>query len=80
MRMVRGRTLTEAIKDYHGKRQAGESDSLEVQATMPHWQQDSDLAPVRGEQALAVLSPEDRLAWAGLWRDVAALLERGSRK
>jgi hypothetical protein len=47
---------------------------------MRHWQQDSDLASVRGEQALAALPQEQRLAWAGLWRDVATLLEVASRK
>jgi hypothetical protein len=47
---------------------------------MRHWQQDSDLAAVRGEQALAALPQEERLAWARLWREVAALLELASRK
>jgi hypothetical protein len=47
---------------------------------MRHWQQDSDLAAVRAKQALAALPQQERLAWANLWRDVAALLELASRK
>jgi serine/threonine-protein kinase len=56
------------------------ADREEAQAKMRHWQQDSDFASVRGEQALAALSQQERLAWASLWRDVAALLELASRK
>jgi hypothetical protein len=56
------------------------ADRQEVQAKMRHWQQDTDFAGVRGEQALASLPQEERLAWASLWRDVAALLELASRK
>jgi hypothetical protein len=49
-----------------------------VQAKLGHWQQYSDLVSVRGDQALAALPQEERLAWANLWCDVAALLEQAS--
>jgi Flp pilus assembly protein TadD len=57
-----------------------DADRLEVLAQMRHWQQDSDLAGVRGEQALAALPQAERKAWAKLWRDVAALLDRAGKK
>jgi Tfp pilus assembly protein PilF/tRNA A-37 threonylcarbamoyl transferase component Bud32 len=46
-----------------------------VQRTLRHWQQDSDLAGVRGD-ALAQLPAAERDAWRKLWADVDALLKR----
>ena len=43
-----------------------------VQRAMRHWQQDSDLAGVRGEKALAVLPETERQAWSKLWAEVEA--------
>jgi hypothetical protein len=81
---LRGQALTWLRADLALRRAQLDSgkaaDRQEVQAQMRHWQQDSDFAAVRGEQALAALPQEERLAWASLWRDVAALLELASRK
>jgi serine/threonine-protein kinase len=81
---LRGQALTWLRADLTLRRAQLDSgkpaDRQEVQATMRHWQQDSDFAGVRSEQALAALPQEERLAWASLWRDVAALLELASRK
>ena len=46
-----------------------------VRQVMRYWQQDSDLAVVRGE-ALAKLPEAERQAWQKLWEGVAALLRR----
>ena len=40
-----------------------------------HWRQDSDLAGVRDETALAALPEEEREAWKDLWRDVQTTLD-----
>jgi hypothetical protein len=50
------------------------SQAAELQAILhrlQHWQQDTDLAGVRDESALSVLSAEERAAWRKLWADVA---------
>ncbi len=49
-----------------------------VPATIKHWQQDSDLTGIREEAALAKLPAEERAAFAKLWKDVAALLEKAT--
>jgi tetratricopeptide (TPR) repeat protein len=46
----------------------------EVQQTLTHWKDDSDLAGVRGEPALAKLPEAERPAWRKLWADVEAVL------
>jgi serine/threonine-protein kinase len=48
---------------------------MAVQQKLRHWQQDSDLAGVRGD-ALARLPAAERDAWRKLWADVDALLKR----
>jgi serine/threonine protein kinase/Tfp pilus assembly protein PilF len=50
-----------------------------VRYVIGHWQQDSDLAGVRGE-ALAKLPEAERQAWQQLWDDAAALLRRAAEK
>jgi hypothetical protein len=59
-----------------------DADRREAQAALRQWQQDPDLAGVRGETALAVLPQGERSGWAKLWQDVADLLARtgGSRQ
>jgi hypothetical protein len=52
------------------------TDRSEVQATMRHWQKDSDLAGVRDPAALAKLSEAERLEWQKFWKDVEGLLAR----
>jgi superkiller protein 3 len=47
-----------------------------VQQALKRWQQDSDLAAVRDEDALAKLPAEERAAFAAFWSDVAALLKK----
>jgi tetratricopeptide (TPR) repeat protein len=45
----------------------------QVLKTMRHWQQDSDFAGVRGQEALAQLPEAERPEWQTLWQDVEAL-------
>src|SRR5262249_53245217 len=52
--------------------------NVEVRRCMRHWQSDSDLAGVRGNDALARLPVEERKMWERLWSDVDALLRRAS--
>jgi tetratricopeptide (TPR) repeat protein len=47
-----------------------------IAGQMRHWLKDPDFNGVRGEQALGWLPAEERAAWAGLWADVAGLLDR----
>jgi tetratricopeptide (TPR) repeat protein/serine/threonine protein kinase len=49
-------------------------------ATMQHWQQDTDLACVRGPEALAKLAEAERQSWQKLWDDVGDLLKRAQGK
>jgi serine/threonine-protein kinase len=59
------------------KRAVGEgAQRAVVQKGLRHWQQDSDLASVRGQQILARLPAEERVAWERLWADVDALLRQ----
>jgi serine/threonine protein kinase/Flp pilus assembly protein TadD len=51
-----------------------------LRQTLRHWQDDGDLAGVRGEPALARLPPAEREPWRRLWADVAATLERAQEK
>jgi serine/threonine-protein kinase len=57
------------------------TDRALVQKTLRHWQQDADLAGVRGPEALAQLPPAERAGWAQLWAEAADLLQKtGGRK
>jgi tetratricopeptide (TPR) repeat protein/serine/threonine protein kinase len=47
-----------------------------VERQMKHWQKDSDLASIRGEEALSKLPADERVAFARLWADVTALAKR----
>jgi serine/threonine-protein kinase len=51
----------------------------QVQHWMQHWQNDDDLAGVRGKVALSRLPAEERKTWERLWSDVGALHRRASR-
>jgi predicted nucleic acid-binding protein len=42
-----------------------------VRAKLEHWQRDTDLAGVRGPQALKKLPAQEQEAWRKLWDDVA---------
>jgi serine/threonine-protein kinase len=56
---------------------SGKADSrAAAQRTLRHWQQDADLAGVRGKEALATLPAAERAAWDKFWADVADLLRR----
>jgi hypothetical protein len=48
----------------------------EAVRTLKWWQSDTDLAGVRGSDALAGLPESERKDWQALWADVAALLKR----
>ena len=52
------------------------ADRAEVQQTMSHWQQDTDLAGIRDAAALVKLPADEQKAFTQLWADVAALLKK----
>jgi tetratricopeptide (TPR) repeat protein len=45
-----------------------------LRGTLEHWQQDSDLASVRGDLALARLTADEQPGWRQLWADVEKTL------
>ena len=47
-----------------------------IAQTLKHWQEDTDLAGVRGDKAIEALPEADRAALRTLWADVSALLEK----
>jgi serine/threonine-protein kinase len=51
-------------------------DRAVVIKNLKHWQQDADLAGVRGDEALAKLPDDEQKAWRDLWADVDGLLEK----
>jgi hypothetical protein len=51
-------------------------DRAAVIKNLKQWQQDADLAGVRGDEALAKLPDEEQKAWRGLWSDVEGLLNK----
>jgi tetratricopeptide (TPR) repeat protein len=65
-----------------GERLAGgkDADRASVRNEMLDWQEDADLAAVRDEKALAALPEAERKEWAGLWADVAGLLQKAGGK
>jgi tetratricopeptide (TPR) repeat protein len=54
------------------------ADQSAAQQMLRYWQQDSDLAGVRDEAALAKLPGEEQKACTQLWADVAALLKKAT--
>lgn len=56
--------------------EGGEQTRTRLVKTMESWQQDSDLAGVRGTAALNHLPQAERAAWQQLWTEVADLLRR----
>jgi tetratricopeptide (TPR) repeat protein len=56
------------------------SDRVLVQRTLHHWQQDTDFASVRDQEALAKLPSAERDAWQKLWTDVTDLLKKSGGK
>ena len=51
-----------------------------VRAMLDHWQHDGDLARLRDKPFLAEATADERSAWATLWQDVGALLQRTRSK
>lgn len=47
---------------------------------LTHWRGDADLAAIRDQPALDLLSENERAAWQTLWADVAALLQRARQQ
>jgi hypothetical protein len=47
--------------------------------TLQHWQQDPDLAGVRGAKAIEALPESEREGWRTLWKDVAAAVGQGEQ-
>jgi serine/threonine-protein kinase len=66
-------------RDRHLETKTAQARAL-VQQQMKHWQQDADLAGVRGPEALARLPEAERSAWRKLWSDVADTLARAQGK
>ena len=61
------------------QKQAGSAkaeDRAAAQQALRHWQQDADLASVRGQEALVALPAEERAEWDKLWAEVADLLRQ----
>jgi hypothetical protein len=56
------------------------ADRDEVQQKLLHWQQDTDLAGIRDEAAVAKLPLDAQKACTQLWADVAALLKKSEEK
>jgi serine/threonine-protein kinase len=52
------------------------SDRARVRQTLKHWQRDSDLAGVRGPEALAQVPLAEREGWCKFWSAVAELLRK----
>ncbi len=50
--------------------------AAEVAKVLHYWRVDSDLAGVRGPEALAMLPEAERQPWQKLWDDVADALAR----
>jgi Flp pilus assembly protein TadD len=77
---LRGQALGWLRADLALRRKQAESakaeDRAAAQRTLRHWQQDRDLAGVRGKEALAALPAEERAEWDKLWAEVAGLLRR----
>jgi hypothetical protein len=48
----------------------------DIAKTLEHWQQDTDLASVRDEAALAKLPDDESGQWKSLWANVDALLAK----
>ncbi len=47
-----------------------------IAETLKHWQQDTDLASVRDEAALAKLPADEREGWKSFWAGVDALVAK----
>jgi tetratricopeptide (TPR) repeat protein len=52
------------------------ADRTEFQRVMLHWQKDTDIASLRDAAPLAMFPAEEQNAFAQLWADVAALLQK----
>jgi hypothetical protein len=58
---------------------AGHKQRQATAGTLEHWQQDTDLASVRDEAALAKLPDEERKQWKSLWANVEQLLAKARK-
>jgi hypothetical protein len=68
--------------DLRGKQQEGDkpADHTEAQQALRYWQKDADLAGIRDKAALAKLPEEEQKAFAQLWADVAATLQKAEQE
>jgi tetratricopeptide (TPR) repeat protein len=79
---LRQQTLTWLRADLAGHTKLWESGPAArsfVRQQLKHWQEDTDLAGIRGEAALAKLPAEERAPFTQLWAEVAALLKKESK-
>jgi len=60
--------------------EAGPDQGRAAAAILEHWQEDSDLAGVRDQEALEKLPETERKDWRELWAEVAALLAKARGK
>jgi len=51
-----------------------------IQKKLVHWQEDADLASLRGAAAIDQLPEAEREAWRNLWAAVEFLLKRAHEK
>ena len=58
--------------------ESGERCRAAAVRVLSHWQEDSDLASVRDQDALDKLPESERADWKKLWSDVDALLKKTS--
>jgi tetratricopeptide (TPR) repeat protein len=56
------------------------ADRAAVRQALRHWQQDTDLAGLRDQAALAKLPAEERAAYEKLWADVVAILKKAGEE
>ena len=59
---------------------SGPDDRAVAAKGLQHWQEDSDLAGVRDQDALAKLPADEQEAWRKLWTDVDALRNKAEKK
>jgi eukaryotic-like serine/threonine-protein kinase len=65
-----------------GKQLEGDkpADHTEARQALRYWQTDADLAGIRDKEALARLPAEEQKAFAQLWADVAATLQKAEQE
>src|SRR5262249_46293590 len=71
--------LTAELKACTGRFKKDPRPDAALAKTLRHWQDDTDLASVRDDKALANLAAEEQSAWRRLWAGVAELQARAEK-